>query len=62
MEIIKEWLYKKSLKHQMIEVFQKAGLYIEHQTRGGKVPIYLKFMQLLLRTNVYNMCSPFRMD
>ena len=42
MEIIKEWLYKKSLKHQMIEVFQKAGLYIEHQTRGGKVPIYPK--------------------
>ena len=62
MEIIKEWLYKKSLKHQMIEVFQKAGLYIEHQTRGGKCQFTLKFMLLLLRTNVYNMCSPFRMD
>ncbi|PGY48060.1 FtsK/SpoIIIE domain-containing protein [Bacillus thuringiensis] len=42
MEIIKEWMYKRSLKHQMIKVFQKAGLYIEHQTRGGKVPIYPK--------------------
>ncbi|ARJ20129.1 cell division protein FtsK [Bacillus mycoides] len=40
MGIIKEWLHKRSLKHQIIEVFQKAGLYTEHQTRGGKVPIY----------------------
>ena len=39
---LKEWMNKRSLKHQMIEVFQKAGLYIEHQTRGGKVPIYPK--------------------
>ena len=29
---LKEWMNKRSLKHQMIEVFQKAGLYIEHQT------------------------------
>ncbi|HHP1136950.1 TPA: FtsK/SpoIIIE domain-containing protein, partial [Bacillus thuringiensis] len=28
--------------HQIIEVFQKAGLYTEHQTRGGKIPIYPK--------------------
>ncbi|MGE0992077.1 FtsK/SpoIIIE domain-containing protein [Bacillus sp. GMa5/2] len=40
MEIIKEWLHRKALKHQLIEVFDKAGLYMEHQTRGGKVPIY----------------------
>ncbi|MEB8894758.1 FtsK/SpoIIIE domain-containing protein, partial [Bacillus cereus] len=42
MEIIKEWLHRKALKHQLIEVFDKAGLYTEHQTRGGKVPIYPK--------------------
>ncbi|OUB18769.1 cell division protein FtsK [Bacillus thuringiensis serovar yunnanensis] len=42
MEIIKEWLHRKALKHQLIEVFDKAGLYMEHQTRGGKVPIYPK--------------------
>ncbi|AFL46413.1 TPA: FtsK/SpoIIIE domain-containing protein [Bacillus thuringiensis] len=42
MGIIKEWLHKRSLKHQIIEVFQKAGLYTEHQTRGGKIPIYPK--------------------
>ncbi|MEB8649386.1 FtsK/SpoIIIE domain-containing protein [Bacillus cereus] len=40
MEIIKEWLHRKALKHQLIEVFDKAGLYTEHQTRGGKIPIY----------------------
>ncbi|AOM08887.1 MULTISPECIES: FtsK/SpoIIIE domain-containing protein [Bacillus cereus group] len=42
MEIIKEWLHRKALKHQLIDVFNKAGLYREHQTRGGKVPIYPK--------------------
>ena len=42
MGIIKEWLHKQSLKNQLIEVFGKAGLYIDHQTRGGKVPIYPK--------------------
>ncbi|MGE1025183.1 FtsK/SpoIIIE domain-containing protein [Bacillus cereus] len=42
MEIIKEWLHRKALKHQLIEVFDKAGLYMEHQTGGGKVPIYPK--------------------
>ncbi|MDZ5480397.1 FtsK/SpoIIIE domain-containing protein [Bacillus thuringiensis] len=42
MGIIKEWLYKKSLKNQLIEVFGKAGLFVDHQTRGGKVPIYPK--------------------
>lgn len=42
MEIIKEWLHRKALKHQLIKVFDKAGLYMEHQTRGGKVPIYPK--------------------
>ncbi|MEC5308677.1 FtsK/SpoIIIE domain-containing protein [Bacillus thuringiensis] len=42
MEIIKEWLHRKAVKHQLIEVFNKAGLYMEHQTRGGKVPIYPK--------------------
>ncbi|MDP1459063.1 FtsK/SpoIIIE domain-containing protein [Bacillus wiedmannii] len=42
MGIIKEWLHKRSLKQQIIEVFQKAGLYTEHQTRGGKIPIYPK--------------------
>ncbi|HHK5536256.1 TPA: FtsK/SpoIIIE domain-containing protein [Bacillus mobilis] len=40
MGIIKEWLHKRSLKQQIIEVFQKAGLYTEHQTRGGKIRIY----------------------
>lgn len=39
---IKEWLHKQSLKKQLIEVFGKAGLYVDHQTRGGKVPIYPK--------------------
>lgn len=42
MGIIKEWLHKQNLKHQLIEVFGKAGLYVDHQTRGGKVPIYPK--------------------
>ncbi|PHC21652.1 FtsK/SpoIIIE domain-containing protein [Bacillus wiedmannii] len=42
MGIVKDWLYKQSLKHQLIEVFGKAGLYVDHQTRGGKVPIYPK--------------------
>ncbi|MGE1025232.1 FtsK/SpoIIIE domain-containing protein [Bacillus sp. GMs2/2] len=42
MEIIKEWLHRKALKHQLIEVFDKAGLYMEHYTRGGKIPIYPK--------------------
>ncbi|MGX5633794.1 FtsK/SpoIIIE domain-containing protein [Bacillus thuringiensis] len=42
MEIIKEWLHRKALKHQLIEVFDKAGLYTEHQTRGGTIPIYPK--------------------
>ncbi|MED3466572.1 FtsK/SpoIIIE domain-containing protein [Bacillus thuringiensis] len=42
MGIIKEWLHKRSLKHQIIEVFQRAGLYTEHQTRGGEILIYPK--------------------
>ncbi|MDA1871896.1 FtsK/SpoIIIE domain-containing protein [Bacillus thuringiensis] len=42
MEFIKGWLHKQSLKNQLIEVFGKAGLYVDHQTRGGKVPIYPK--------------------
>ncbi|PFM59848.1 cell division protein FtsK [Bacillus cereus] len=42
MRIIKEWLNKQKLRNQLIEVFGKAGLYTEHQTRGGKVPIYPK--------------------
>ncbi|MDA2650220.1 FtsK/SpoIIIE domain-containing protein [Bacillus cereus] len=42
MGIVKDWLHKQSLKNQLIEVFGKAGLYVEHQTRGGKVPIYPK--------------------
>lgn len=42
MGIIKEWLHKKGLKNQLIEVFGKAGLFMDHQTRGGKVPIYPK--------------------
>ncbi|MBG9938563.1 MULTISPECIES: FtsK/SpoIIIE domain-containing protein [Bacillus] len=42
MGILHEWFQKRSLKHQLIEVFQKAGLYTEHQTRGGKIPIYPK--------------------
>lgn len=42
MGIIKEWIHKQSLKNQLIEVFGKAGLYVDHQTRGGKVPIYPK--------------------
>ncbi|MFA2694863.1 FtsK/SpoIIIE domain-containing protein [Bacillus mycoides] len=42
MGIIKEWIHKQSLKNRLIEVFGKAGLYVDHQTRGGKVPIYPK--------------------
>ncbi|PFM62545.1 cell division protein FtsK [Bacillus cereus] len=42
MEIIKEWLHKRNLKHRLIDVFHKADLYREHQTRGGKIPIYPK--------------------
>ncbi|HFJ9275169.1 FtsK/SpoIIIE domain-containing protein [Bacillus cereus] len=42
MGIVKDWFHKQSLKNQLIEVFGKAGLYVDHQTRGGKVPIYPK--------------------
>ena len=42
MGLFKEWLHKQNLKNQLIEVFGKAGLYVDHQTRGGKVPIYPK--------------------
>ncbi|MGH1092954.1 FtsK/SpoIIIE domain-containing protein [Bacillus mycoides] len=42
MRIIKDWLHTQSLRNQLIEVFGKTGLYTEHQTRGGKVPIYPK--------------------
>ncbi|PEA32987.1 cell division protein FtsK [Bacillus toyonensis] len=42
MGVIKEWFHKQSLKNQLIEVFGKVGLYVDHQTRGGKVPIYPK--------------------
>ncbi|HDR6318336.1 TPA: DNA translocase FtsK [Bacillus thuringiensis] len=42
MKFVKEWLHKQSLKNQLIEVFGKAGLFVDHQTRGGKVPIYPK--------------------
>ncbi|MHA4279788.1 FtsK/SpoIIIE domain-containing protein [Bacillus cereus] len=42
MWIIKEWIHKQNLKNQLIEVFGKAGLFVDHQTRGGKVPIYPK--------------------
>ncbi|PFW04162.1 cell division protein FtsK [Bacillus thuringiensis] len=42
MGLIKDWLHKQNLKNQLIEVFGKAGLYVDHQTRGGKVPIYPK--------------------
>ncbi|MEK5205318.1 FtsK/SpoIIIE domain-containing protein [Bacillus sp. FSL R10-2789] len=42
MGIVKDWLHKQSLKNRLMEVFGKAGLYVDHQTRGGKVPIYPK--------------------
>ncbi|HEF5705445.1 TPA: cell division protein FtsK, partial [Bacillus paranthracis] len=42
MGIVKDWLHKQNLKNQLIEVFGKAGLFVDHQTRGGKVPIYPK--------------------
>ncbi|PGO42996.1 cell division protein FtsK [Bacillus thuringiensis] len=42
MEFIKEWLHKQGLRNQLMEVFGKAGLFVDHQTRGGKVPIYPK--------------------
>lgn len=42
MGIIKEWLHRRNLKHQLTEVFHKADLYIDHQTRGGKIPIFPK--------------------
>ncbi|WP_277932389.1 hypothetical protein [Bacillus cereus group sp. BfR-BA-01352] len=37
MGIIKEWLRTQRLRNQLMEVFGKAGLYTEHQTRGDKV-------------------------
>ncbi|WP_242281159.1 FtsK/SpoIIIE domain-containing protein [Bacillus cereus group sp. BfR-BA-01347] len=40
MRTIKDWMYKRNLKYRLIEVFEKSGLYTEHQTRGGKMPIY----------------------
>lgn len=46
MGLIKEWLYKQSLKNQLIEVFGKAGLFVDHQTRGGKVPIFPKIHEI----------------
>ncbi|TKI81187.1 FtsK/SpoIIIE domain-containing protein [Bacillus mycoides] len=42
MGIIKAWLHRRNLKHQLTEVFHKADLYIDHQTRGGKIPIFPK--------------------
>ncbi|MEN8646211.1 FtsK/SpoIIIE domain-containing protein [Bacillus cereus group sp. BceL062] len=42
MKLIKKWLLIQRLRNQLIEVFGKAGLYTEHQTRGGKVLIYPK--------------------
>ena len=42
MGIVKDWLHKQSLKNRLTEVFRKAGLYVDHQTRGSKVPIYPK--------------------
>ncbi|MED3036019.1 cell division protein FtsK [Bacillus thuringiensis] len=42
MGLFKEWLHKQNLKNQLIEVFRKTGLFVDHQTRGGKVPIYPK--------------------
>ncbi|PEC52550.1 cell division protein FtsK [Bacillus cereus] len=42
MRIIKEWLHTQKLRNRLKEVFAKAGLYTEHQTRGGKVAIYPK--------------------
>ncbi|WP_088311677.1 FtsK/SpoIIIE domain-containing protein [Bacillus cereus] len=42
MGLLKEWLHKQNLKNRLIEVFGKAGLFVDHQTRGGKVPIYPK--------------------
>ncbi|WP_242297162.1 FtsK/SpoIIIE domain-containing protein [Bacillus sp. A17A.1] len=46
MGLIKEWIHKQSLRNQLIEVFRKAGLYVDHQTRGGKVPIYPKIQDI----------------
>ncbi len=37
---------QKRLRNQLIEIFGKAGLYTEHQTRGGKVPIYPKIYNI----------------
>ncbi|MCI0768249.1 FtsK/SpoIIIE domain-containing protein [Bacillus sp. TL12] len=39
---IKEWIQKRTLKYRLTEVFRKAELYFEHQTRGGKIPIFPK--------------------
>ncbi|HDR4897267.1 FtsK/SpoIIIE domain-containing protein [Bacillus thuringiensis] len=46
MRMIKNWLHAKRLRNQLIEIFGKAGLYTEHQTRGGKVPIYPKIYNI----------------
>lgn len=40
--MLKEWLQRRKHKYQLEMVFQKAKLYDEHITRGGKVPIFPK--------------------
>ncbi|HDX9577650.1 TPA: DNA translocase FtsK [Bacillus pseudomycoides] len=37
---LREWLQKRKYRYQLETVFQKAKLYDEHMTRGGKIPIY----------------------
>ncbi|PFW97689.1 FtsK/SpoIIIE domain-containing protein [Bacillus pseudomycoides] len=51
MRVVKDWLHKQSLKNQLIEVFGKAALYVDHQTRGGKVPIYPKIHDIFSSKN-----------
>jgi hypothetical protein len=49
MRIIKEWLHTQRLRNQLIEVFGKASLYTEHQTRGEKCLFIQRYMMFPLR-------------
>ncbi|QDZ76692.1 DNA translocase FtsK [Bacillus cereus] len=43
---LRAWLQKRKYRYQLETVFQKAKLYDEHMTRGGKIPIYPKIYDI----------------
>ncbi|MDA1572656.1 MULTISPECIES: FtsK/SpoIIIE domain-containing protein [Bacillus cereus group] len=47
MNVMKEWFHKRAIKNLLIEVFKKSGIYYEHQTRGGKLPVFPKIHHVL---------------